>query len=198
MAHGGKRPGAGRKPGSGVYGEATLVMRIPVSQVDAVRDFLSGPERESTAMLLQGGADVAWLGAALPSGRPVRLPLFAARVPAGFPSPAEDYAEGHLDLNEYLVEHEAATFYVRVQGHSMIGAGILDGDVIAVDRALEARHGDIVLAVIDNELTVKELSVQGGTVRLLPHNPDYPPIEIRQGQELTVWGVVKGVVRKLR
>lgn len=133
-----------------------------------------------------------------PSPPACALLLYASKVPAGFPSPAEDYAEGNLDLNAYLVEHEAATFYVRVQGQSMTGAGILDGDIIAVDRALEARHGDIVLAVIDNELTVKELYRLGGTVRLLPHNPDFQPIDIHPGQELTIWGVVSGVVRKLR
>lgn len=169
-------------------------MRIPVSRIDDVRAYLSRPR----AMMAQAPGNVEWIGPASRSGQAVRLPLFASRVPAGFPSPAEDYAEGHLDLNEFLVEHEAATFYVRVQGHSMSGAGILDGDVIAVDRALEARHGDIVLAVIDNELTVKELFMQNGLVRLLPHHPDYAPIEIKAGQELTIWGVVKGVVRKLR
>lgn len=169
-------------------------MRIPVSRIDDVRAYLTRPK----VMMTQSGSNVEWIGSASRSGHPVRLPLFAYRVPAGFPSPAEDYAEGHLDLNEFLVEHEAATFYVRVQGHSMSGAGILDGDVIAVDRALEARHGDIVLAVIDNELTVKEFYRQNGQVRLLPHHPDYAPIEIKAGQELTIWGVVKGVVRKLR
>lgn len=138
-------------------------------------------------------------GAMLPAmDFPTALPLFAYRVPAGFPSPAEDYAEGKLDLNKYIVEHEAATFYVRVQGHSMSGAGILDGDVIAVDRALEPRHRDIVLAVIDDELTVKEFSNQNGQVQLLAHNPDFKPIELKLGQELTIWGVVTGVVRKLR
>lgn len=129
---------------------------------------------------------------------PSTLPLFSYRVPAGFPSPAEDYAEGKLDLNQYIVEHEAATFYIRVQGHSMTGAGILDGDVIAVDRALEPRHGDVVLAVIDGELTVKEFCKKKGQVRLLPRNPDFEPIEFKEGQELTIWGVVTGVVRKLR
>ncbi len=194
MGSGGKREGTGPKSSPGPYGEATKVMRIPVSRIDDVRAYLSQPQ----AIMAQAGGNVEWLGPASRSGPAVRLPLFAARVPAGFPSPAEDYAEGHLDLNEFLVEHEAATFYVRVQGHSMNGAGILDGDVIAVDRALEARHGDIVLAVIDNELTVKELYRQSGQVRLLPSNPEYSPIEIKPGQELTIWGVVKGVVRKLR
>lgn len=169
-------------------------MRIPVSRIDDVRTYLTRPR----GIMAQAGGNVEWIGHAHLPPQSVRLPLFASRVPAGFPSPAEDYAEGHLDLNEFLVEHEAATFYVRVQGHSMSGAGILDGDVIAVDRALEARHGDIVLAVIDNELTVKELYRQNGQIRLLPNNPEFSPIEIKPGQELTIWGVVKGVVRKLR
>jgi DNA polymerase V len=126
------------------------------------------------------------------------LPLYSHRVPAGFPSPADDYVEGKLDLNDYIVEHEASTFYVRIQGHSMTGAGMLDGDVIAVDRSLEPRHGDIVLAVIDGELTVKQLHKQNGQVRLVAHNPEFKPIVILDSQELAVWGVVTGVVRKLR
>jgi DNA polymerase V len=194
MAHGGKRPGAGRKLGSGTYGEETRAVRIPVSRIDDVRHYLLQPK----GMMAQAGTEVEILGQAHWPERKMNLPLFAGKVPAGFPSPAQDYAEGQLDLNEFLVEHEAATFYVRVQGHSMIGVGILDGDIIAVDKALEARHGDIVLAVIDGELTVKELYRLNGQVRLLPHNPEFQPIEIRDGQELTIWGVVKGVVRKLR
>ncbi|MBK6742638.1 MAG: translesion error-prone DNA polymerase V autoproteolytic subunit [Hydrogenophilales bacterium] len=131
-------------------------------------------------------------------GAPGPLPLFAWKVPAGFPSPAEDYAQGRLDLNDYLVEHEAATFYVRVEGHSMTGAGILDGDIIAVDRSLEPRQGDVVVAVIDGALTVKELNRQGDTITLRARNPEFKPIEFKLGQELVIWGVVKGVVRKLR
>lgn len=131
-------------------------------------------------------------------GAPGPLPLFAWKVPAGFPSPAEDYAQGRLDLNDYLVEHEAATFYVRVEGHSMTGAGILDGDIIAVDRSLEPRQGDVVVAVIDGALTVKELNRQGDIITLRARNPEFKPIEFKLGQELVIWGVVKGVVRKLR
>lgn len=183
---GGKRPGAGRKPGP----EPTKPVRIPVSRVDEVRAYLARPALHAWGMLAPLG---------VPERATARaLPLFDGVVRAGFPSPAEDYAEGRLDLNDYLVEHEAATFYVRVKGHSMSGAGILDGDVIAVDRALEPRHGDIVVAVIDGELTVKELHREGGALRLLPHHPDFAPIEVGPGQELSVWGVVKGVVRKLR
>jgi DNA polymerase V len=186
FTHGGKRPGAGRKPGS----EPTKTVRIPLSRVDEVKTWLAQPR-------IRSWGNIEYLGE--PDRRvKLALSLFDGSVPAGFPSPAEDYAEGRLDLNDYLVEHEAATFYVRVKGHSMSGAGILDGDIIAVDRALEPRHGDIVLAVIDGELTVKELQRDAETIRLLPRNPDFVPIELKPGQELTIWGVVKGVVRKLR
>lgn len=129
---------------------------------------------------------------------PSPRPLFAYKVSAGFPSPAEDYAEGPLDLNDFLVEHEAATFFIRVQGHSMTGAGILDGDILAVDRSMEARHGDVVLAVLEGELTVKVLEKTRGQIRLAPRHPDYAPIEIGPDRELILWGVVTGVVRKLR
>ncbi len=165
-------------------------MRVPVSRADEVKAYLSQAKIRSWDNLEYLGEPERHLKLA--------LPLFDGSVPAGFPSPAEDYVEGKLDLNEYLVEHEAATFYVRVKGHSMSGAGILDGDIIAVDRAVEARHGDTVLAVIDGELTVKDLHRDAETVRLLPRNPDFAPIEFKQGQELTIWGVVTGVVRKLR
>jgi len=135
-----------------------------------------------------------------PSPHPRRLPrpLLLSRVPAGFPSPAEDYVEGALDLNEHLIAHREATFFVRVQGHSMIGAGIQDGDLLVVDRALEAGHSDIVVAVVDGELTVKRLWRRGGRVRLLAENPAFVPIELKDGQELAVWGVVTGIVRRIR
>lgn len=148
--------------------------------------------------MAQRSSNVEMLGAAQLQPRKLARPLFATKVPAGFPSPADDYTERGMDLNEYLVEHEAATFYVRVTGHSMTGAGILDGDVIAVDRALEPRNGDIVVAVVDNELTVKELFIKGETIALLPRNPDFAPITLKAGQEMSIWGVVAGVVRKLR
>lgn len=125
-------------------------------------------------------------------------PLFLSRVPAGFPSPAEDYVECSLDLNEYLVTHREATFFMRVQGHSMTGAGINDGDLLVVDRSIEAGHGDIVVAVVDGELTIKRLSSRGGRVRLLAENPAFAPIELKDGQELAVWGVVTSVIHRVR
>lgn len=124
------------------------------------------------------------------------LPLFLSRVPAGFPSPAEDYVEGSLDLNEHLIQHKEATFFVRVRGDSMAGAGIRNGDLLVVDRAREAGDGDIVIAVVDGELTVKRLYRRGGHLRLLPENPCYHPIEFKDGQELVVWGVVTSFIHR--
>ena len=123
-------------------------------------------------------------------------PLFRSRVPAGFPSPAEDYVEAALDLNEHLIAHKEATFFVRVRGDSMIGAGIRNGDLLVVDRAREAKDGDIVIAVVDGELTVKRLNQRGAHLCLMPENPSYNPIEFKDGQELTVWGVVTSAIHQ--
>lgn len=136
----------------------------------------------------------------IPSPLPWRVPrpLFLSRVPAGFPSPAEDYVEGTLDLNEHLIVHKEATFFVRVRGDSMAGAGIRSGDLLVVDRAREAQDGDIVIAVIDGELTVKRLHMRAGRISLAPENPCYRPIELKDGQELTVWGVVTSCIHKFK
>ncbi|BAK76485.1 peptidase S24 and S26 domain protein [Pseudogulbenkiania sp. NH8B] len=124
------------------------------------------------------------------------LPVYGSRVPAGFPSPADDYLETALDLNQYLIEDAAATFMVRVSGDSMLGAGISDGDVLVVDRSIPPAHGQIVLAAVDGEFTVKRLHKRSDRVALLPENPAYPPIELHNGQELQVWGVVTGCIKK--
>ena len=100
-----------------------------------------------------------------------------------------------MDLNEHLVAHPAATFVVRVEGDSMIGAGIRHGDLLVVDRALEARSGSIVVAVVDGELTVKRLRMYRGRVRLEAENPAYPPIEMRGQVDLIIWGVVAHAIR---
>lgn len=134
-----------------------------------------------------------------PVDEPLSLarPFFSASVPAGFPSPADDYIEGQLDLNEYFVPHPSATFYVRVTGESMTGAGILPGDILIVDRSLDAVHDAIVIAVVDNELTVKRLYKRNGIIELRPENPDYPVIPLNREMALVIWGVVSGVTRKL-
>lgn len=117
-------------------------------------------------------------------------PLFSQPVPAGFPSPADDYVECRLSLDDLLIEHREATFFVRAKGNSMIGAGIHDGDVLVVDKSLQASHGDIVIAVVDGEFTVKTLRKRGASVILHPENPRHKDIEFKEGQELQIWGVV--------
>jgi DNA polymerase V len=132
----------------------------------------------------------------------LRVPLFATRLCAGFPSPADDYLDKKIDLNNYLVEHPAATFLVRIEGDSMIGAGIFSGDIAIVDRSLvesdvKAMHNKIVLAVLDGEFTIKRLSVKGKSVSLLPENDKYQPIAMGEGRDFSVWGVVKHCIRHL-
>jgi DNA polymerase V len=123
-----------------------------------------------------------------------RRPLFLVPVSAGFPSPADDYLEGKLDLNEHLIKHEAATFFVRVKGDSMIGAGIHSGDLLVVDRALAPTDNSVVIAVVNAELTVKRLSKQGGKLFLTPDNGMYKPIPITASTAFEVWGVVTHVI----
>ena len=124
----------------------------------------------------------------------VNLPLFAFKIPAGFPSPADDHLEATIDLNKQYIRHPAATFFVRVQGHSMIEAGIHNGDMLVVDRSLEAQSGSIVIAVVNGELTVKRLVINGDEVWLMPENPEFEPMQIKDGMELHIWGVVAHVI----
>jgi DNA polymerase V len=190
--HGGLRPGAGRKSGTGTYGEPTIPLRIPEGAVASVHDFLAMYQLRKTRK--PSGLDIL-----VPADNPrkVARPLFGHKVPAGFPSPADDYVEARLDLNDYLVEHKEATFFVRVKGNSMTGAGIFDGDILVVDRSLEPAANHIVIAVIDNELTVKRLTYRNGHPVLKAENPRYNDIELKDGQELQVWGIVTSTVRKL-
>lgn len=125
-----------------------------------------------------------------------RPPLYASAVAAGFPSPADDFIEGALDLNEHLIAHPAATFIVRVDGASMTGAGIFSGDLLIVDKSVEARSGHIVIAVIGGELTVKRLIKTAHGWQLKAEHPDYPPTPIGPDVECTIWGVVTGSVRQ--
>ena len=128
--------------------------------------------------------------------QPAHVPLFSHAVPAGFPSPADDYIQGRLSLDEHLIANKEATFFVRAKGSSMVGAGIFDGDLLVVDKSLEPQSGNIVIAVMDGELTVKRLIKLGETVILRPENPRFKDIELKDGQELQVWGVVTSTVKK--
>ena len=185
---GGARLGAGRPQGSGRCdaGEPQTQLRIPRIDKDAVLALVA------TRRLLRGVQ--AWRPDEEAAAR--QLPLYGNRVPAGFPSPADDYLESTLDLNRYLIHDAPATFMVRVKGESMIGAGIAEGDILVVEKGREALHDQIVLAVVDGEFTVKRLYRRDGRVALLPENPAFAPIEVRDGRELTVWGVVTACVKK--
>lgn len=135
----------------------------------------------------------------MPVGAGTRMgpPLLASSVRAGFPSPADDYIDKCLDLNELLIRHPAATFFVRASGDSMSGAGIHSGDILVVDRALEPSHHSIVIAALDGELTVKRLVREGGKVFLAPENPEFDAIEVPPESSFEVWGVVTCVLHRV-
>ena len=124
----------------------------------------------------------------------MNIPLFVERVPAGFPSPAAAHIESQLDLNTYLIRHPAATFFVRVVGDSMIGAGIHAEDILIVDRSLEPTDKKVVIAIVNGELMVKRLRKLKGQLLLVPENDTYQPILVEDGTELEIWGVVTTVI----
>lgn len=124
------------------------------------------------------------------------VPLFEDPISAGFPSPAEDYVENNLDLNEFMIKHPASTFFVRVQGNSMREAGISSGDILVVDRSLEASNGKIIVAIVNGEFTVKRLVIESEKVRLMPANPSYPVMHIHSDTDFQVWGVVTYVIHR--
>jgi DNA polymerase V len=124
------------------------------------------------------------------------LPFFEKPVAAGFPSPADDYLEQALDLNEHLIQHPAATFFVRVDGDSMIGAHIVQGDILIVDRAIEPASGKIVIAVLNGEFTVKRLRKENGSLFLDAENPKYPSLKIEPHWDFQIWGTVTYVIHK--
>lgn len=127
----------------------------------------------------------------------LRIPLYLERVSAGFPSPAQDYVEQSLDLNQLCISHPAATFFVRVQGDSMRDVGIFPNDVLVVDRSLEAKHGDTIIASMNGEMTVKELNTYPHPC-LVPRNSAYPVMMITEGSDFEVFGVVTNVVRQMK
>ncbi len=171
MARGGARKGAGRPKGQGKYGEATKAIRIPISKVDYVSKVVNRGLHE--------------------------VPLYGNKVAAGFPSPADDYLEDKIDLNRYLVKHPSSTFLVRASGDSMINAGIFPDDILIVDRSLKAENGKVVIAVMDNELTVKRYKTNGKKIVLEPENPKYKPITVEKESEGYIWGVVTNVIHNL-
>lgn len=199
---GGKRPGAGRKPGSGLYQESTTVMRVPVSQKAVVSDLLAAYAKKQQRQQYRDDLDS-------PQGfeqpglhiQALALPLYQSKVPAGIPSPADDHVDRRLDPNTYLIDQADSTFFVTIQGESMIEAGLMPGDKAVVDKAKVAVVGDIVLAMIDGEFTIKTLAKQpNGHPKLLPANASgkYQPILIQGQMQFEIWGVVTGSFRRFR
>ena len=128
--------------------------------------------------------------------RKIIRPLFLSGISAGFPSPADDYIDRLLDLNELLIKNPPATFFVKVAGDSMTGAGINDGDTLIVDRSIEAANGKIVIAVVNGELTVKRLVKSSNSYRLVAENPNYAPLKINEESQYEIWGVVTSVIHQ--
>lgn len=119
---------------------------------------------------------------------PCEIPLVSSAVHAGFPSPADDFLEGKLDLNQYLIHHPSATYYVRVKGESMINAGIHDGDLLIVDRSLEPWDNKVVIAIVDGQLTVKRLKKTKNKFLPIAENPEFPAIEVNEENNVSIWG----------
>lgn len=185
-----------RNPGGRPKGdEPTKVVRLPVSLADKVKSLANSPTLSEWPTSRAGGTRYYLPPLQL---RRVELPLFLSRVRAGFPSPAGDHIEKRLDLNDLCVQHPEATFFVQVEGDSMSRAGINDKDMLVVDRAIDPKPGQIVVAAINNETTVKRLARRRGKYFLDPEsdNPGYTPIELTEDLECVIWGVVRYAVRK--
>lgn len=168
MQHGGKRKGAGRPKGQGRYGEPTQPLRLPKSLIGTVLKFVKN--------------------------KGYQLPLFTSKVAAGLPIIVEDNIEACIDLNEHLIKNISATFLVYSHGQSMIGAGIHENDLLIVDRSILPDHGKVVIARIDGQLTVKRLHKEGPLLFLMPENKNFKPIEVKEGNEIFIYGVVTNVI----
>jgi len=131
-------------------------------------------------------------------GPTLTLDLYSNPVSAGFPSPAEDHLDSSLDLNEYLIKHPSATFYIYAKGHSMNDVGIYDGDVMIVDRALEAKSKDIIIAVINGEFTVKRIYIKNNSIYLIPENKTFKSILIEDDMDFQIWGVVTHTIHSFK
>lgn len=141
-------------------------------------------------------ADIFYTPETIPPEREGAL-LMLCPVPAGFPSPAEDYVEKTLDLHRYAVRNEAATFFLRASGDSMLGAGIHDGDILVVDRSVQAVPGKVVIAIIEGELTVKRFIQKQGRLLLAPENSSYKALDVTENENASIWGVVTFVLHQL-
>ena len=196
-SHGGFRPGAGRKKGSSVK-EPTTVLRIPESQKPIIKSLVEAYQRKQTQKSIDTVGEFEFPVINAPKRA---LSLFSSKVPAGFPSPADEHVEKRLDTNDYLIDDHDATFFVTIQGYSMVDSGLLPGDKAVVDKSKVPAIGDIVLAVVDGEFTIKQLGrAKNGNPRLLPSNNsgEFKPIEIKDGMSFQIWGVVTGSFRRFK
>jgi len=195
--HGGVRENAGRKA---QFNEPTKVIRVPESQVNFIKNWLLNNVKTNNLTDFNSKLNVQQVH---PNNDKIyHIPLATERVAAGFPSPAQDDIEQALDLNEYLIRNENATFIVKANSLSMLDAGIDINDPLIVDRSLPAKSGDIVIALIDNDFTVKRLMIDNNyhpaKIWLKAENSDYQNIYIEDGQELVIWGVVTYNLKRMR
>ena len=170
-SRGGYRFGAGRPKGQGKYRETTKPLRIPISLLGKIGEYIEN--------------------------KGYNLPFYNCAVSAGFPSPADDYICENIDLNKHLIKHPTATFLVKVVGDSMINAGINPDDILVVDRSLEVKNNSIVIASINGDLTVKRFCKNKQGIFLMPENKKYQPISIHDFNENVIWGVVTNVIHKV-
>ena len=196
--HGGARANAGRKA---KFQEPTKVIRVPESQVSFIKNWIL--ENAKTGNLIDFNSSVKARAVQPNPDKIYQIPLAIERVAAGFPSPAHDYTEKKIDLNEHLIHNPIATFMLKVNSLSMKNAGIEIGDEILIDRSLEAEHGDVVLALINNEFTVKrfmQVKVSTGIydIWLKAENPDFPDIHPHSEEQIMIWGVVTCILKKLK
>ena len=132
--------------------------------------------------------------ATYPRTSTLSIPFPDIPICAGFPSPAADFTENSVNLNELLIKHPSATFFIKVSGASMTGAGIFPGDLLVVDRSVEPQHNTVVIAILNGEFTVKRLLKSSNSITLAPENPQYRPISVTEGSDFEVWGVVTHVI----
>jgi len=189
-----KKAKPGRPKGRNAYGESTVPIRIPKSKVTQFTDYLKQYALKNSVGTIDFYEHIIQVSAPDVS---VELPLYSSKVSAGFPSPCDDHIAKRLNIHDYLVDQEDATFLVTVIGLSMRDAGLLPKDVVVVDRSKNANIGNIILAVVNGEFTIKQLTLgKNGHPVLLPANPDFKPIEIKDGMDFEIWGVVTGSIRK--
>lgn len=197
-SRGGKRENSGRPKGQGKYGESTVPIRIPKSKVTDIKEYLDSCQRDTDNSQISNIEDIF-----IPviGDDPVAIPLFSSKVAAGFPSPADDHVEKRLDVSEFLIDHAASTFFVTIKGDSMIDVGLMPDDKAVVDRSKTPVLGDIVLAVVDREFTIKILDYGANKMpRLMPANSTgaYRPIYIRPDTQFEIFGVVTGSFRRFK